>query len=121
WANGRVCMIGVSYWATVQWLAAREQPPHLVCIAPTSPAGEYLNEVPAIGGAFNMMWALNWLNDTSGVISQGPNMASLDWERIYAHRPLLTMDEAMGRKMRLYREFLQHDTMDAYWRRIQFS
>lgn len=121
WANGRVCMIGVSYWATTQWLAARERPPHLACIAPTSPAGEYLNELPTIGGAFMMMWGLHWLNDTSGRISQGPNMETLDWQRIYEHRPLLTMDEAMGRQMRLYREFLQHPTMDAYWRRIQFT
>lgn len=121
WSNGRVCMMGVSYWATVQWLAAREKPENLVCIAPTSPAGRYLDELPYTGGAFMMGWALPWLNDTSGRISQGPHMATLDWERIYDHRPLLTMDEAMGRKMRLYREFLEHPTMDDYWRRIQFT
>lgn len=121
WSNGRVCMIGVSYWGTTQWLAARERPPHLVCIAPTSPAGDYLNEIPSKGGAFLMMWALGWINVTSGKIDQMPHMASLDWTRIYAHRPLLTMDEAMGRKMPLYRELLQHDTMDDYWRRIRFA
>lgn len=121
WANGRVCMLGVSYWATTQWLAARERPPSLVCIAPTSPAGEYLNELPAIGGAFMMMWSLQWINDTSGRISQGPNMETLDWAHIFSHRPLLTMDEALGRRMPLYREFLQHPTMDAYWRRLQFT
>lgn len=121
WANGRVCMLGVSYWATTQWLAARERPPSLACIAPTSPAGEYLNELPTIGGAFMMMWGMNWINDTSGRISQGRNMETLDWQHIFAHRPLLTMDEALGRKMPLYREFLQHPTMDWYWRRIQFT
>lgn len=121
WANGRVCMMGVSYWATVQWLAAREQPENLACIAPTSPAGEYVNELPYVGGAFMMAWALNWLNDTSGNISQGPNAASLDWEHIFSHRPLLTMDEAMGRKMRLYREFLQHPTLDDYWGQIKLE
>lgn len=121
WANGRVGMIGVSYWGTAQWLAARARPPHLVCIAPTSPAGEFLNELPSVGGAFLMMWALGWFNETAGRISQSPNLRSVDWEQVYAHRPLLTMDEALGRKMRLYREMLEHDTMDDYWRRIQLT
>lgn len=121
WSNGKVCMIGVSYWGTAQWLAARGRPPHLVCIAPTSPAGDYLNEIPSKGGAFLMMWALGWVNATSGKIDQMPHMASLDWTRIHAHRPLLTMDEAMGRKMPLYREILQHHTKADYWRRIQFA
>lgn len=121
WSNGRVCMMGVSYWGTVQWLAARERPSGLACIAPTSPAGQYLDELPYSGGAFMMAWALFWLNDTSGRISQGPNAATVDWESIYSHRPLITMDEAMGRKMRLYREFLTHHTMDDYWKRVQFT
>jgi len=43
WSNGKVGMIGVSYMGTVQWLAAREHPPHLVCIMPTGPSGRYFN------------------------------------------------------------------------------
>lgn len=121
WSNGRVCMMGLSYWATVQWLAAREKPPHLTCIAPASPAGRFFDELPYMGGAFGMRWALEWLNDASGKISQRPNSSGLDWERILNHRPLLTSDEILGRKMRLYREFLQHDTLDAYWRRIRLE
>lgn len=116
WSNGKVCMMGVSYLGSVQWLAAKERPPHLVCLAPTSPGGNIHNEVPSTGGAFMMAWALNWLNGTSGRVSQGANAAGIDMDRVYAHRPLLTMDEAMGRKMRLYRDFLQHDTVDDYWK-----
>lgn len=121
WSNGRVCMMGASYWGTVQWLAARERPPHLVCIAPTAPAGRYLNELPYVGGAFMTGWALPWLNDVSGHISQGANAAFVDWDRVNAHRPLITADEVLGRRIRLYREFLEHPTMDAYWRRIYFT
>jgi len=121
WSNGRVCMMGISYLGTVQWLAAKEQPPHLVCMAPSSPGARFMDELPYLGGAFGMRWALSWLNGTSGKINQDPNTEGLDWDRIFAHRPLLTMDEAMGRKMPLYREFLQHDTLDAYWRRIRLG
>lgn len=116
WSDGRIGMMGVSYLASVQWLAAKEKPPHLVCIAPTSPGGNILDEVPATGGAFMMEWALNWLNGTSGHVNQASNAAATDMQRVYAHRPLLTMDEALGRKIKLYREFLSHDTLDAYWR-----
>ncbi len=120
WSNGRVCMMGVSYLGTVQWLAAKARPPHLVCIVPTAPAGRYIDELPYQGGAFMMQWALSWINGTSGRISQD-NAAQVDWEKVFAHRPLLTMDEVMGRRMPLYRDFLQNHTMNDYWKRIQFT
>jgi putative CocE/NonD family hydrolase len=74
-----------------------------------------------MGGAFMMMWALFWLNDTAGHISQGPNMMATDFGKLFTHRPLNTLDEAFGRRMRLYQEFLAHDTLDDYWKRIQLT
>ncbi len=119
WCNGKVGMMGVSYLGAVQWLAARENPPHLVCITPTAPSGRYFDELPYIGGAWMMQWALSWLNNTSARISQD-NTSGVDWESVFKHRPLLTMDEVMGRKMKLYREWLEHNTIDEYWKRILF-
>lgn len=120
-SNGRVGMLGVSYLGTVQWLAAREQPPSLACMAPTAPAGRYLEELPFVGGAFMHQWALGWLNGVSGKSDQGPNLRGTDWEKVFAHRPLLSSDSAMGRPMRLYREFLTNPLMTDYWKRIQFT
>lgn len=119
WSNGRVGMTGHSYSGTVQWLAARERPPHLVCIAPSAAAGRTFDEMPYQGGAFLMELMLNWLNLTSYRASTGTE--GLDMQAIYKHRPLLTMDDALGRRMRLFREFLEHDTLDNYWKRIQFT
>jgi len=121
WSDGKVGMMGGSYWGTVQWLAAREKAPHLVCIVPTAPGGDYFNEVPYVGGAFMLGWALSWINDTSGRISQGPNASKIDWKKLAGHRPLLTVDEEMGRRMPLFREFLDHPTLDAYWERVYFD
>src|ERR1043166_4403456 len=120
WSQGKRGVVGVSYLGTVQWLAAREHPPHLVCIAPTAPAGRWLEELPYQGGAFGHRWALNWLNGTSGRTQQG-NTEGIDWDKVLAHRPLLTADSVMGRPMRLYREFLQNPLMASYWKRIQFT
>jgi putative CocE/NonD family hydrolase len=121
WSDGKVGMMGVSYLGTVQWLAAREHPPHLVCIAPTAPAGRYMDELPYQGGAFWLAWSIQWLNGTSARSEQGANAEGLDMKEILKHRPLVTVDEAFGRRMPLYRAFLQHDTMDDYWKRIQFT
>ena len=121
WSNGKVGMIGVSYMGTVQWLAAREHPPHLVCIMPTGPSGRYFNEIPYYGGAFSLAFSLNWLNATSDHSEQGPNTVGIDIDKILKLRPLLTVDEKFGRRIPLYRDFLQHDTLDDYWKRIQFT
>jgi putative CocE/NonD family hydrolase len=120
WSNGRVGMMGVSYLGGVQWLAARERPPHLVCVAPTASGG--LDVVFNYqGGAFLMGWAIPWTNSVSGRIYQGGNTLGVDWQRVYQHRPLLTMDEALGRPMPLYREFVAHPDGDPHWERLHFG
>jgi len=118
WSNGRVGMTGGSYVGTVQWLAARERPPHLTCILPKAAAGRWFDETPYLGGAFLMGFALSWANLTSGHIAQNPNAVLVDWEPIYRHRPLGSMDSAMGRHIPVYQDWLRHPTFDKYWRRI---
>ena len=121
WSNGRVCMMGASYMATVQWLAAREKPPHLVCLASTAAAGRWFEELPYLGGALQVQFMLGWTYRTAGKTYAGANAVGLDWAALYGHRPLLTADEAVGRPIPAWREFLQHPTLDEYWQRIQFE
>ena len=121
WSNGRVGTLGLSYLGTVQWLAAREHPPHLVCMAPTASGGRWFEELPYNGGAFLHAFALNWLNETSGRIEQSPNGETAHWAKVLAHRPLLTADSVLGRSMPMYREWLTHSTYDVYWNRLRFT
>jgi putative CocE/NonD family hydrolase len=121
WSNGRVGTLGPSYLGTVQWLTAREQPPHLVCMAPTASAGRWFEETPYMGGAFSEAFALAWVNEISGRIDQEPNQESVNWGKVLAHRPLLTADSVMGRKMPLYRDWLTHSTTGPYWDRLRFA
>ena len=121
WSNGRVGTFGLSYLGTVQWLAAREHPPHLVCMAPTAAAGRWFEELPYMGGAFLPGFALSWINETSARIDQEDNGATVDWEKVLAHRPLLTADSVMGRIMPLYRDWITHSTIDPYWDRLRFT
>ena len=58
WSNGRVATAGLSYPGAVQWLAAVEAPPHLVCAFPAmcfSSARQFFY----FGGAFDLSW-LPW-------------------------------------------------------------
>ncbi|MCX5971051.1 MAG: CocE/NonD family hydrolase [Coprothermobacterota bacterium] len=121
WSNGRVGMMGASYLGAAQWLAARARPPHLVCVAPTAACGRYLEELPAVGGVFYQGWALPWLLDVLN-LNKASSVNAQAWEEIFRHRPLLEADEmAVGERVPLYREFLQHPTLDDYWKRIQFT
>jgi uncharacterized protein len=121
WSNGRVGMLGPSYLGAVQWLAARERPPHLACLAPTAAPGRWFEEFPYMGGAFTETVALSWVNEVSGRIDQEENLEDLNWAKVLAHRPLLTADSVLGRTMPLYRDWLTHSTMDPYWDRLRFA
>lgn len=74
WSDGRVGTFGLSYLGTVQWLAAKERPPHLACMAPTAPGGRWFDEIPYLGGAFALEWALNWTKGVMGRIAQNDNL-----------------------------------------------
>ncbi|MEO8449257.1 MAG: CocE/NonD family hydrolase, partial [Gemmatimonadota bacterium] len=121
WSNGKVGTLSLSYLGTVQWLAAREHPPHLVCMAPTAPAGRWLDELPYAGGAFNQQFALHWLSENAGRPSELPNTKGIDWAKVLAHRPLLTADSVLGKKMPVYRDWLEHPLDGPFWSRIRFS
>lgn len=121
WSNARVGTLGLSYLGLVQWLAARLHPPHLVCMAPTAAAGRWFEEIPYMGGAFSSSFALSWANETSGRIEQSENAEGVDWKSVWSHRPLISADSLVGRRLPLYRKWLAHPTLDAYWQSIRYT
>jgi len=118
WCNGKVAMDGGSYLGTAQWLAAREHPPHLTCIMPSVPAGDWFNEIPYVGGALQVDWAFSWLGMMAG--------AEFDLEdagdkNLQKYRPLIDAEKILGTELPLYQEILGHPTFDAYWKQLQFT
>ncbi|CAF3814700.1 unnamed protein product [Rotaria sordida] len=121
WSNGRIGMRGSSYTGTNQWFIAREQPPQLSCITPSATMGRPMEDAPYRDGAFAVGWAINWisrnLNINVSLINQ-PHPDPMMWLN---HRPLRTLDlYATGKKLLLYRTFLDHPTYDHFWRSIDF-
>lgn len=129
WSNGEVCMIGVSYLGTVQWLAAKTLPPSLKCLVSTAAAGEPMDEIGyGTGGVVPLTFSLSWYFGASGQLWSDQMLTALmgegfiDLEKMGWHRPLMTLDEAVyGFRMKHYRDFLRHPTMDAYWQAIKLQ
>jgi len=120
WSNGKICMMGVSYMGANQWSAARTVPPHLTCLVSTAAAGLPWDEVPYRGGAFELSFALGWLNNLTGNINHGGDSNYIDFDKAYWYRPLIDADEkAIGRYMPLYKKFLLNSTYNEYWKDMQ--
>lgn len=116
WCSGKVGTLGNSYLARSQWLTALLRPPHLaamiVGVTPSDPFVEWPTGVPT-------PHHLAWLFLTSGRMVQPSDI--VDWERVYAHLPLRTMDAAAGRVMAKWQEELDHPCLDDYWKRTVYQ
>jgi hypothetical protein len=60
WSNGKVGMIGESYYAWTQWMAASLAPPHLACIAPFDGGADMYRDVAYHGGIFASGFPSSW-------------------------------------------------------------
>ncbi|HSJ53451.1 MAG TPA: CocE/NonD family hydrolase, partial [Anaerolineae bacterium] len=128
WCDGNVGMMGGSYGGHVQWMAARERPPHLVTLVSTAAAGRWMQEFPYMNGKI-MPYSMWWLNLIGGrTMQQGlPALGSasskplFNWKKLLYHRPLRTLDDAMGRSNTIWKEWLDHPTYDSFWRRLSLE
>jgi len=116
WSDGNVGTIGSSYPGVIQWLAALQQPPHLramvVRVAPSDPFVETPTGVPS-------PISLCWLHFVSGRYNQ--LMEAVEWEKVYEHLPLLTMDKRAGRHIPHWRTEIAHAQLDEFWQPICYQ
>lgn len=110
WSTGKVGTLGGSYNGAIQWLTAIKQPPHLatmiVLASPSDPFVEWPTGQP-------LPIDISWYHFTAGHVLQ--NMEAVDWKKLYEHLPLITMDEAMGRPNRFWKEEVEHAKLDSWW------
>jgi uncharacterized protein len=110
WSDGNVGTIGSSYPGCIQWLAALQKPPHLkamvVRVTPSDPFIETPTGLPS-------PITLCWLHYVSGHVNQ--LMEAVDWEHVYEHLPLITMDVRAGRYNANWRANIEHSQLDEYW------
>jgi putative CocE/NonD family hydrolase len=116
WCTGKVGTFGGSYLGHNQWLAAIEQPPHLACmVALVTPSDPFVEDP---SGVPSPMY-ISWYHFTSGHVNQ--NMDAVDWNKVYKHLPLYTMDEAAGRSLPHWRAMIDHAQLDDWWEPIRYQ
>ncbi len=119
YCNGKTSMWGGSYAGYNQWAAAKTFPPHLTSIVPVAS--------PFAGVDFPMRanlfypYDLQWLTLTQGRASQSMVFGDAPfwhsaYKRIYLeHKPFETLDVELGVRSPIFREWIAHPTVDAYW------
>jgi len=60
WSNGRVGLLGISYFAIKQWQVAALQPPHLSAIAPWEGGNDLYRDWSHHGGIFSNQFPTAW-------------------------------------------------------------
>ncbi|KLU58860.1 cocaine esterase [Peptococcaceae bacterium CEB3] len=116
WCDGNVGTLGGSYLGKIQWLTALTHPPHLKAMVPiVSPSDPFVEWPTGIPGPMHACWQFL----VSDRVSQ--NISQVNWEQVYAHLPLLTMDEASGREMPFWREQFDHSQLDDWWRQTCYQ
>ena len=50
WSNGRIGLLGISYYAITQWLVAGQQPPHLTAMIPWEGVSDFYRDMFYHGG-----------------------------------------------------------------------
>jgi uncharacterized protein len=119
WSNGRIGTWGRSYGGLVQWQLAHLGHPNLECIAPQVIHDDYFWDGYWTGGAFQLALTLGAAALWSSAIAliTGPSARDIVLnERIFAHLPLVELDEVtIGRKVDYWRLWWEHQVNDDYW------
>ncbi|MCX4242098.1 CocE/NonD family hydrolase [Paraliomyxa miuraensis] len=122
WSTGKVGMVGPSYLGWVQWLAAVEQPPHLVTIIPNVAPPDPLYNIPYEHGVMHTMGSLWWLDvvateahaDLTGKALHAVNTKPYD--QLLRTLPVIDLDQTvLGGTSRHWHEWVAHSTLDDYW------
>ena len=110
WSSGKVGTIGSSYLGYDQWIAALQQPPHLTTmIVLVTPPDPFVESPTGLQSPTYMSWYHLLIGHTLH------NAAGVDWNAIYRHLPLATMDEAAGFHAPYWQEILNHPGINAWW------
>jgi putative CocE/NonD family hydrolase len=116
WCTGDVVTWGGSYLGRNQWLMALQKPPALkAMIVMVCPSDAFV-EWPT--GTQTMMM-IHWHSLTDGRAPQA--RATIDWDKVLRHLPLIDMDEAAGFHSQSWREGLSHQTFDDHWAEIAYQ
>ncbi|CAN5383970.1 CocE/NonD family hydrolase [soil metagenome] len=116
WSNGKVGTVGGSYLGYDQWVAAVQQPPHLVTMIPlVSPSDPFVEDPSGLPTPMN----ISWYHFTDQHANQ--NMDAVDWSKVHKHLPMVEMDDVTGRHMPFWKELFKHTQLDDWWEPCRYQ
>ena len=107
WSNGKVGMIGESYYGMSQWGAAMHNPPHLACIAPYDAGADIYRHFVYKGGILATGFMNHWYNNSVR------NRHFLDYPERPKRKDYMAYDFQLDQ--------LHHPTFDSYWKERRFN
>lgn len=123
WSNGKVGLIGISYYAMNQWQVAALQPPHLAAICPWEGSADWYRDATHHGGILSTFWA-TWLPQILTVqhgVGQRGSMNRNNGEYV-AGPETLPEDELAKNRANLEMDILSHPVAnDEYYKERQID
>jgi putative CocE/NonD family hydrolase len=120
WCTGKVGTTGLSYMGWTQWAAVSERPAHLTCMISTSAAGRWQQEIPYTDGCFQLYFGW-WVYAVRRRITEWHGISETDWDEVLSRLPLEAIGEFINPSGQTWRDLMDHDTLDEFWRAIRFD
>ena len=113
WSNGKIGMAGGSYLGAVQWTSAPHKSPYLTCMTPRVICCDYRDGLVFPGGALQLNVMMTWGMRTNA--RTGQNIDFHHWNTAFHHLPMIDMDEAAGRALNFWKDWIRHPDYGSYW------
>jgi putative CocE/NonD family hydrolase len=118
WSNGKVGTTGGSYLGWTQVYSAGLRNPHLAAMVSIVTPPDPTRNFPVQHGAYSPT-TVSWLAYVSGKTLQ--DTSHIDLMAAYRTLPLRDIDEAFGRDIRAWNDWLDHPTLDDYWKEQSYQ
>lgn len=119
WSNGKVGLLGISYYAINQWLVASLKPPHLAAIIPWEGGTDHYRDFTHVGGILVNGFMEFWYYKRV-VLRQHGNMASGEWDPWLNEPPTgpeeLSEKELVANRADYFKEIKDHALDDEFYR-----
>ena len=118
WSNGKIGLLGISYYAVTQWRVATLRPPHLAAICPWEGYTDYYRDSTHHGGILSSGFANYWWPKQCLAVQHGngntPHRDRLTGELVTGE-PLLEA-ELIANRTDYPADILRHNLDSAWWR-----
>ena len=118
WCDGNIAMYGKSYWGITQWLVAPLQHPNLKAIIPQVAPNRSWQRSYWVNGALTLAMTASGRAYEKDDPEEKKKIEKIGWVKYFKHLPLINLDEVMGRKNKLWRDYVTHSTYDDFWKEI---